>query len=192
MFGSSSSSSIQGLTRKHSSRMRTTSLRIVCVVVATTRCHYWGGYTYLTPAIPTPSAIAPWHTCSPQHTHPTPQKNLEPDIPTYPQKAPGTMHTLPHPKQNDRHLWKHYLPTTSLAGGNYIHVMKTLSRSYFILNVTGSKNLFSLQETLAVFPFLMCTKRASHIILKKQLMENSLTIHMLLIFLRVFIKQSPV
>ena len=168
MFGSPSSSSIQGLTRKHSSRMRTTSLRIVRVVVATTRCQYWGGYTYLPPRIPTPSAIPPWYTCPPpRHTHPTPQKNLGPDIPTYPQEAPGTMHTHPHPKQNDRQLWKHYLPTTSLAGGNYINVMKTLSRSYFILNVTGSKNLFSLQETLAVFLLLMCTKRASPIILKK-------------------------
>ena len=31
----------------------------------------------------------------------------------------GNGHMGPPPEQNDRHPWKHYLPTTSLAGGKY-------------------------------------------------------------------------
>ena len=48
---------------------------------------------------------AGWVVLGTPWTYPPPRRDLVPGIPTpYP------------PEQNDRHLWKHYLPPTSLAG----------------------------------------------------------------------------
>ena len=41
-----------------------------------------------------------------------------PPLPGIPLERPGTKDTHPPHRQNDRHMWKHYLPATSLAVDN--------------------------------------------------------------------------
>ena len=94
MFRSSSSSSMQGLTRKHSSRMRTTCLRIVRVVVATTRCQYRVDIHTCPLVYPLPLLYPLGIPAPPDIPTPPPEKNLGPDIVTCPQKAPGTRHPI--------------------------------------------------------------------------------------------------
>ena len=70
--------------------------------VATTRCQYRG-----------------WLPCTyppSSHTHPTPTPKRPVTRHTNTQKGPGTSYTTP--LWSDTRLWKHYLPPTSLAGGN--------------------------------------------------------------------------
>ena len=59
---------------------------------------------------------------------PTPLVYLPPwTYPPTPWKGPGTRDTHPHRRDQaytpwtDRHLWKHYLPTTTVASGNEDH-----------------------------------------------------------------------
>ena len=63
---------------------------------------------------------------TPGHAH-SGGMSTHPWIPGYSQKGPGTRDARPHirdmgpeipPLWTDRHLWKHYLPVTSFAGGN--------------------------------------------------------------------------
>ena len=49
----------------------------------------------------------------PKTIYPTPRKDMRPDI----RKGPDTRDTLPPCEQIDRHLWKYYLPTSTVAGG---------------------------------------------------------------------------
>ena len=100
-------------TRQHSSRMRTTYLPTVCVVVSqfgwgTHRSSevpcLWGGYPTLLD-IATPPDI-PWTYLPTPWTYPT--------TPWTYQKQPGTRdtHRLMN-RMTDSHLWKHNLPATS-------------------------------------------------------------------------------
>ena len=113
--------------RQHSSRMCTARLPTVRVSVATTRCQSRGGvrYThrlYLPPGYTYPPAPGYTYPTVPTSldTYPHPWRDLVPEIPT-PQKGPGTRDTYPYPipKQIDRHLWKHYLSSTTVAGGKH-------------------------------------------------------------------------
>ena len=95
------------VTRKHSSRMLTARLPTVRVVVATTRCQYWGRYArshvgggrYTHPPlplhIPTPSRHTPVHATlpwiyPPGHTHPHPEGTWDQAYLPHPQKGPRT------------------------------------------------------------------------------------------------------
>ena len=95
---------------KHSNRMRTACLPILRVVVATTRCQYWGGPTsgrgadiqmYTQIYIP-PLDITPVHItyCTVLYILPTPI-----------QKVPGIRHTYPHLQKGPR-TWDIHPPTT--------------------------------------------------------------------------------
>ena len=94
-------------TRKHFSRMRSDRLPTVRVIVATTRCRYWGEvcqvpsraggradiHTHPFPCTyPPPLDIPPVHTTLP--------KIYPLDIPSPIQKGPGTRHTYPHPRRD--------------------------------------------------------------------------------------------
>ena len=71
-------------------------LPTVCVLVATTRCHYWWS---ISAQVPCPGA-----------------GGVEEEG-----RYSGHMRTIsPYPLWTNRHLWKHYLPTTSFAGGNNV------------------------------------------------------------------------
>ena len=85
------------VTRKNSSRMRTAHLPTVFCGI---------------PGSMSQRAVGTHQT--PGHTHPPM------DIPAHPHHLPAHPHHLPaHPHHipTPRHLWKHYLPATSFAGG---------------------------------------------------------------------------
>ena len=110
------------------------SIPIGCVpptLVTTTRCQYCSGGRYdilIPPGMPTPlvylpSVIptlwipTPWipspeGTWDQRYLTPPPPRDLGPEI-HLPRKGPGTRDT----PRTDIHLWKHYLPATSFAGG---------------------------------------------------------------------------
>ena len=88
-----------------------------------------GGGWYMSKGYPLPRHTHPVEiTHQPEHTHPP--------WTYHPPKWPGTRdthplektrdqgylpHPLPHPwTETDRHLWKHYFPTTTVAGSNNI------------------------------------------------------------------------
>ena len=121
--------------------MHTAHLPTVCVLVAPTRCQYLGGVGVPGTMVYPP----PWTYPSPQHTpldipldipHPL---DILPPTPTRPCTYPSDLPhwTYPHPSGHthpllvtpgdyhwkhtlppwtDSHVWKHYLPVTSLAG----------------------------------------------------------------------------
>ena len=70
--------------------------------------------------------VFPWYT-SPLHPPPyiaLPRRDLGPGIPTHPMKGPGTRHHTPLP-WTDTRCWKHYLPSTSVSGGNKLKSTRT-------------------------------------------------------------------
>ena len=136
--------------RKHSSRMPTTRfsghhwmsapgvyLQEGCTFQRG-RCTLQG--VYLSGGCTHPPQKRTWdqtrHTHAPKRDlgprHSQPQKDPWSSIPTLPRMDPP-----PPPRQNDRHLWKHYLPPTSLAGGNYQYIWGLMpfmhSRHFFFV-----------------------------------------------------------
>ena len=96
--------------------------------------------------------------------HPSPHPSLTPpslSAHTHSEKGPRTRQTYPPPKVagtrhtnpllwTDRHLWKHYLPTTTVAGGNN-------DPNLFFLRV-GVSNCRNKNKSR----FRTCTTTASH------------------------------
>ena len=128
------------ITRQHSSRMRTARLPTVWISVATTRCQWgeggrtsseqvWTGLQWWPPDVTSRrmalseqvwtglmSREVPQAWCPGGYPRPDVQRGQgDPYHMVYP-----IMHMmLPTPTpRTDRHLWKHYLPTTIIVGGN--------------------------------------------------------------------------
>ena len=106
-------------TRKHSSRMRTAHLLTASHSIPGPMYGGGGGVNAHLPDIPTP-----W-TYPPPLDIPTPKGHGARDKweRTWDQRYPpsrknGLKIPTPIPLSTDRHLWKHYLPASSLAGGN--------------------------------------------------------------------------
>ena len=79
----------------------------VRVVVAATRCQYW--WSHVQGGIYTP-------TPSPPSGHPQPLERS------------WDQAYIPPPLWTDRHLWKHYLPATTVAGGkNFPHLVTEIA-----------------------------------------------------------------
>ena len=89
-------------TRKHSSRMCTARLPTVS---RCTPCLGGVGVDIPTPEVPCLVCVCGEGGTHHTRSHPTPKKGHATRVPTL-------------PSWTDRHLWKHYLPATSLAGGN--------------------------------------------------------------------------
>ena len=89
---------------------------------------------------------SPW-TYSRGHTHPNSQKG--PLTSDTPQKGHGTRDTHPLPcEQIDKHLWKHYLPATTVAGGNYSLLSKYLGirkSLYLVINLYAQTKFLYLK-----------------------------------------------
>ena len=93
-----------------------------------------------TPWVPGPQYPTSWIPC--------------PQIP-YPftrQKGHETRDTLPHVnRMTDRHLWRHYLPATAVAGGNELYFCLKLIRD--ILGATVQRFV----HTHIICPYLTCS-----------------------------------
>ena len=142
-------SRLYSLNKKHSSRMRTDRRSSL---------HSWGCPLDTLPLISYPLDTLPntypmegtWYqrypTPAPQKGHgtrDTPRKDLVPGIP-YPSPTHG---------QNDRHLWKHYFPATSLAVGN--EPIKHYGLHWKWKIYFANSSFYLMQTTVHLFGFIL-------------------------------------
>ena len=119
---------VKAIASQHSSRMRKACLLTASVFVAVTRCQYcWGEISQAPCQVGIQWNL--WTYSPPGHSHPL-------------LVTPDGLHWIhTHPLWTDRHLWKHYLPTTSFADGKN-------------LTVTSWQKCLTIQETLCLVCWL--------------------------------------
>ena len=161
---------LRTVTRQHSSRMRIARLPTVCAVVVTIRplsvsSGGWvGGYPRPNVPggiyIPTPSPLVYPPSGIPNIPLVYPPLGYTPR--TYPPHLSGGTWDQAYPPtfcgQTDRHLWKHYLPTTTVAGGK--SEQSFLGKGSYFTFPSGNSYGLLLNSSMFIFSIIGLKLRA--------------------------------